>query len=149
MHDVFLNKSLAFPDSVMLWASFLFVSATLACFDMLNPAQFAVAQLRNARVDGSKQATVVSAPTTNKVQRDMLHLHHTPYFSLSAAACSGLPHIAMHSASHILYGEALGGVLKTGVDWVQCICTRWLHEECILDCIIDSNGKERLCLYCT
>ena len=38
---------------------------------------------------------------------------------------------------------------ETGVDWVQCSCTRWLHEECILDCIIDSNGEERLCPYCT
>ena len=37
----------------------------------------------------------------------------------------------------------------TGVDWVQCSCTRWLHEECIWDCIIDSNGEERLCPYCT
>jgi len=37
----------------------------------------------------------------------------------------------------------------TGVDWVQCSCTHWLHEDCVLDCITDSSGKERLCPYCT
>ena len=26
--------------------------------------------------------------------------------------------------------------LETGVEWVQCSCTHWLHEDCILDCII-------------
>ena len=38
---------------------------------------------------------------------------------------------------------------ETGVEWVQCSCTRWLHEDCIVDCIVDSSGKERLCPYCT
>ena len=37
----------------------------------------------------------------------------------------------------------------TGAEWVQCTCTRWLHEDCILDSIIDSSGKERLCPFCT
>ena len=22
------------------------------------------------------------------------------------------------------------------------VCTRWLHEECVIDCIVDANGKE-------
>ena len=26
-------------------------------------------------------------------------------------------------------------------DWVQCSCTRWLHEDCVLDVIKDTNGK--------
>lgn len=25
---------------------------------------------------------------------------------------------------------------------------RWLHEDCVLDCIVDSSGKEKLCPYC-
>ena len=39
--------------------------------------------------------------------------------------------------------------LGAGTEWVQCACTRWLHEDCIVDCIIESSGKERLCQYCT
>ena len=34
--------------------------------------------------------------------------------------------------------------LGAGIDWVQCVCTCWLHEECVIDCI-DANGKERIC----
>ncbi len=37
----------------------------------------------------------------------------------------------------------------SGVDWIQCACTRWLHEDCIMDCIVDDNGKDRLCPFCT
>ena len=33
-------------------------------------------------------------------------------------------------------------------DWVQCSCTRWLHEDCVLDVIKDADGKVRLCPYC-
>ena len=37
---------------------------------------------------------------------------------------------------------------KTGKDWVGCACGRWLHEECMEDCVLDSTGKERLCPLC-
>ena len=37
---------------------------------------------------------------------------------------------------------------KSGKDWVMCACSRWLHEECAEDCILDSTGKERLCQLC-
>ena len=36
-----------------------------------------------------------------------------------------------------------------GVEWIQCACERWLHEDCIIDCVTDSSGKERLCPFCT
>lgn len=36
----------------------------------------------------------------------------------------------------------------TGTDWIQCVCTRWLHEDCIIDCVIDTSGKEKLCPHC-
>ena len=39
--------------------------------------------------------------------------------------------------------------LGIGIEWVQCACTRWLHEDCILDCITEISGKERFCPYCT
>ena len=26
-------------------------------------------------------------------------------------------------------------------NWVQCICTRWLHEDCVLDCIVDERWE--------
>ena len=28
------------------------------------------------------------------------------------------------------------------------VCMWWLHEQCVDDCIIDINGKERLCFIC-
>ena len=34
--------------------------------------------------------------------------------------------------------------IGAGTNWVQCMCTRWLHEDCILDCVIDESGKEKL-----
>ena len=37
---------------------------------------------------------------------------------------------------------------RTGKDWVMCACSRWLHEECADDCVLDNTGKERLCPLC-
>ena len=38
---------------------------------------------------------------------------------------------------------------KSGLEWVKCACTRWLHEECIDYKInVDLNGKELLCPFC-
>ena len=36
-----------------------------------------------------------------------------------------------------------------GVDWIQCACSRWLHEDCIIECITDKDGKDRFCPFCT
>ena len=36
----------------------------------------------------------------------------------------------------------------SGKDWVECACGRWLHEECADDCVVDDEGKERLCVIC-
>ena len=36
----------------------------------------------------------------------------------------------------------------SGAEWISCSCGRWLHEECAEDCVIDINGKERLCSLC-
>ena len=35
--------------------------------------------------------------------------------------------------------------LGTGFEWVECACKRWLHEICISDIEINSDGKELLC----
>ena len=38
---------------------------------------------------------------------------------------------------------------ETGLEWVECICTWWLHEECIdYDIEVDADGRELLCPYC-
>ena len=38
---------------------------------------------------------------------------------------------------------------KNGMEWVECVCKRWLHEACI-DYVtnVDVDGKELLCPYC-
>ena len=37
---------------------------------------------------------------------------------------------------------------QSGKDWVSCACGRWLHEDCAYDCVVDGEGKERLCPMC-
>ena len=38
---------------------------------------------------------------------------------------------------------------ESGLEWVECICTRWLHEECIdYDIEVNADGRELLCPYC-
>ena len=37
--------------------------------------------------------------------------------------------------------------LGAGTDWVQCVYTIWLHEECVIDCILYANGNEKLCIH--
>ena len=36
----------------------------------------------------------------------------------------------------------------TGLEWVQCVCHRWLHEECICEIEYDEQGRELLCPNC-
>jgi hypothetical protein len=43
----------------------------------------------------------------------------------------------------VTYEEDL--LQESGKDWVCCACSRWLHEDCAEDCVMDSNGMERLC----
>ena len=38
--------------------------------------------------------------------------------------------------------------LGEGAEWVQCPCEHWLHEDCVIQCIRDNTGKERLCPFC-
>ena len=35
----------------------------------------------------------------------------------------------------------------TGREWRECVCGRWVHEDCI-DVVVESCGKERLCPVC-
>lgn len=40
-------------------------------------------------------------------------------------------------------------VEDTGLDWLQCACKRWLHEECIdYDIGHDADGNDLLCPFC-
>ena len=38
--------------------------------------------------------------------------------------------------------------LGTDFEWVECACKRWLHEICVSDIEINSDGKELLCPFC-
>ena len=37
---------------------------------------------------------------------------------------------------------------QTGLQWVQCVCKRWVHEECYEEVLTDKNGRELICPYC-
>ncbi len=33
----------------------------------------------------------------------------------------------------------------TGREWLQCICSRWIHEDCVVP---NPNGENKLCPIC-
>ena len=33
-------------------------------------------------------------------------------------------------------------------EWVQCVCKRWLHEDCYTEVLVDKYGRELLCPFC-
>jgi len=33
-------------------------------------------------------------------------------------------------------------------EWVQCVCKRWLHEDCYSEIVVDKYGQELLCPFC-
>ena len=38
---------------------------------------------------------------------------------------------------------------QSGLEWVECACSRWLHEECIeYNLSVNSRGQELLCPFC-
>ena len=43
-----------------------------------------------------------------------------------------------------LYAEDAG----TDREWIECSCSRWIHEDCVENVIYDANGKELLCPVC-
>ena len=36
----------------------------------------------------------------------------------------------------------------TRPQWVQCVCKRWVHEDCYEEVLTDKNGRELICPYC-
>ena len=36
---------------------------------------------------------------------------------------------------------------QTGLQWVQCVCKRWVHEDCY-EVLTDKDGRELICPYC-
>ena len=37
---------------------------------------------------------------------------------------------------------------QSGKDWVDCVCGQWHHEDCVDDCVVDSDGNRRLYFIC-
>ena len=33
-------------------------------------------------------------------------------------------------------------------EWVQCVCQRWMHEDCYTEIVLDKYGRELLCPFC-
>ena len=36
---------------------------------------------------------------------------------------------------------------QTGLQWVQRVCKRWIHEDCYEEILTDKYGRELICLY--
>ena len=43
-----------------------------------------------------------------------------------------------------LYKDDIG----TGLEWLQCSCSRWIHEECVDNVVRGEDGEEKLCPLC-
>ena len=39
-------------------------------------------------------------------------------------------------------------VIGNGAEWIQCGCGQWIHEDCIVNTMIGSDGTERMCSNC-
>ena len=35
-----------------------------------------------------------------------------------------------------------------GAEWMDCTCGRWLHVDCVEDCVVDRFGNNLYCPYC-
>ena len=38
--------------------------------------------------------------------------------------------------------------IVTGREWLECVCGRWVREDCVENIVYDTNGKEKLCPLC-
>ncbi len=37
---------------------------------------------------------------------------------------------------------------QDGKEWLQCACSRWVHEQCLEEIVLDDQGEERFCPFC-
>jgi len=38
--------------------------------------------------------------------------------------------------------------MGNGVEWAMCVCSRWIHIDCISQTAIEESGEERICSNC-
>ena len=38
--------------------------------------------------------------------------------------------------------------MGNGAEWAKCVCSRWIHVDCISKTEIDEAGEERICSNC-
>ena len=80
-------------------------------------------------VDSNKPTDNITEPPCKKPRR------------LLREACTEAIDENRCSICYEQYSE--GAINEDGCDWIKCACSRWLHEECAEDCVIDANGEER------
>ena len=39
-------------------------------------------------------------------------------------------------------------VIGNGAEWIECGCGQWIHEDCVVNTMIGSDGTERMCSNC-
>ena len=39
-------------------------------------------------------------------------------------------------------------VIGNGAEWIECGCGQWIHEDCVVNTMIGSDGTERICSNC-
>ena len=44
--------------------------------------------------------------------------------------------------------EMRNGAKRNGAEWIRCGCGQWIHEECISNTVMGSDGTERMCSNC-
>lgn len=38
--------------------------------------------------------------------------------------------------------------MGTDCEWLQCCCSRWIHEDCVEDIVRGEDGEEKICPIC-
>ena len=59
--------------------------------------------------------------------------------------CTEVIHFKLEALSCAFCYEQFG---SDDLEWVECSCGRWVHEECIEDILTDDDGNEKFCPFC-
>ena len=93
------------------------------------------------RQKGCKQGKFKGTEDTSKVVKQSLRSRHRPDDQQPS-----LDNVIVSNRCCVCFEDYAE---EDGVEWVQCPCSRWLHEDCIINTVVNSEGKEFLCPHCT
>ena len=88
---------------------------------------------------GSSVSTTESSTVTNRPEPSDFRFYNgklcfSPNDDYECSECLGT------------YSEDI--VIGNDAEWIECGCGQWIHEDCIVNTMIGSDGSERMCSNC-